>query len=318
MFSGGGSRELRNPFAEQPSAPAFGAPGQMAMPAGQMAMPAMPGTGAPGQMAVPAMMPGGMPHMPATGMQMLTQMQGLEVQEQADILQEATALLGMEIQMGNKYKVLDLYGNQTFWAFERTSCCRRQMQTCCCQDCAPWEVDIHYTPGAANVAQQFLRMERPCGCTCCCLNRPTALVFDAVTNRKIGSFRDPCTCCALTFQVRDTYDGDVLRVNGGCCCCQPGWWCPMPCGPCKQITFQVEDARTNQAVAQISKKVPGCASWCFTPDVDNYKVDFEDVHTPEWKAILLAMTIFMDFRYFNSNRNNDLARRSEMRRSGRD
>eukprot|EP00405_Crypthecodinium_cohnii_P019409 CAMPEP_0206480686 /NCGR_PEP_ID=MMETSP0324_2-20121206/37568_1 /ASSEMBLY_ACC=CAM_ASM_000836 /TAXON_ID=2866 /ORGANISM="Crypthecodinium cohnii, Strain Seligo" /LENGTH=281 /DNA_ID=CAMNT_0053957773 /DNA_START=184 /DNA_END=1029 /DNA_ORIENTATION=- len=271
--------------------------------------PAMPPPG-----VVPAMAPPGQMGMgygpPAcglTGMDMLQNLSHVQVQEQANLVQELTAMIGMEIEMANRYRVLDSAENQLFYAVERTSCCKRQLQQGCCHDCAPWEVDMLYTPpGHPN--QLFLAMRRPCQLTCCCLNRPVAAVVDQITGEKIGSFKDPCTCCSLRFHIRDENDDDVLLVDGGLCCCQPGIWCPLPCGPCSKVDFEVKDAVNGNKVAEVTKQVPGCLSWCFTPDVDNYQVEFGAVTNPKWKAIVLALTIFMDFRYFNTNRNNEEAR----------
>jgi len=270
----------------------------VAVPPGMQPMMAVPG-----QMVMPM---GGL-----SAMEHLAALPQVDVQEKANVIQEVTAMLGAEIQMANKYRVLDPSGMQVFYAVERTDCCRRQMQTGCCHDCASWEVDLLYTP-AGGLSQQFLVLQRPCQITCCCFNRPVAEVVDASTQQKIGSFRDPCTCCSLQFQVRDASDADVLVVNGGYCCCQPGIWCPLPCGPCSEVKFAVEDAQTGSEVATVSKRVPGCLTWCFAPDVDNYHVTYDQVQNPQWKAILLAFTIFMDFRYFNVNANNNSAQETLM------
>lgn len=276
------------------------------------AVPVMMPVAAPGQcgMVAPAMMAPGMMGPAPNGMAQLTMLPALDVKERANMIQEVTAMLGVEIDMANKYKILDLAGNQHFYAVEKTDCCRRQMQQVCCHDCASWEVDILYTPLGYG-SQQFLSVERPCGLTLCCLNRPVADVMDKTTNTKIGSFRDPCTCFGLRFQIRDERDEEVLIVDGGCCCCQPGMWCPLPCGPCAEVAFDVKDQNSGDTVAHISKRVPSCFTWLFAPDVDNYHITFEKIQNPQWKAILMAFTIFMDFRYFNTNRNKDRAREAE-------
>lgn len=305
------ARELRIPMAP---------PGQavMAMPTGPGIAPAWPpgqvAMFAPGQVAMFA----GPGLFAQTGMEQLNNMTAVDVQERANMLQEVTAILGMEVQMANRYRVLDRAGNQVYYAVERTDCCRRQLQMGCCHDCAPWEVDVLYTPpiGPGYFPQQFMALRRPCQCTCLCCNRPVADVIDVVTSQKIGSFRDPCTCCSLRFQVRDAQDQDVLEVNGGHCCWQPGLWCPLPCGPCAEVRFDVEDVHSHSTVATISKRVPGFLSWLLMPDIDNYHVHFEQIQDPRWKAILLALTIFMDFRYFNNNRNQRLAQNMEAENRG--
>jgi len=79
------------------------------------------------------------------------------------------------------------------------------------------------------------------------------------------------------------------------------------------VTFRIEDVTTHEHVATITKQVPSAFAWCFAPDLDNYKIDFDKVQAKEWKALLLALTIFMDFRYFNTNRNEQ---EGERRRRG--
>jgi len=239
------------------------------------------------------------------GMDALSRLHAVEVREKANLIQEITALFGDEIQMANKYNIMDTAGSRHFFAVERTDCCRRQMQTMWCHDCASWEVDISHTPPGFP-ANPFLELKRPCQLTCCCFNRPIASVIDKRTGVKIGSFRDPCTCCSLRFQIRDERDEDVLLVNGGCC--QPGLWCPLPCGPCAEVSFPVQDVQSGATVAHVKKRVPSCLAWCCAPDLDNYHVTFDQVQHPQWKAILLAFTIFLDFRYFNVNKNEEDAR----------
>merc|ERR1712032_310181 len=210
---------------------------------GPMAGVPMAGPGyAPGQIGMMAPY-AGTPMGPAlNGMSQLQMLDAVDVKERANLLQEVTAMLGVEIDMANKYQILDLAGNQHFYAVEKTDCCRRQMQQMWCHDCASWDVSILYTP-LGYQSQQFISVQRPCNFSCCCFNRPVANVMDETTRAKIGSFRDPCTCCSLQFQVRDERDEQVLLVDGGCCCFQPGFWCPLPCGPCSEVAFDVKDSQ---------------------------------------------------------------------------
>jgi hypothetical protein len=243
----------------------------------------------------------------SSGMEALQNLPFIQVQEKANLLQEVTAMLGAEIQMANRYNILDGIGSQHFYAVETVDCCRRQLQTGCCHDCAPYEVSIFYSPGAGPQMQNFLQVRRPWQCTCCCINRPVADVIDVASMSKIGYFRDPFKCCSLKFDIRDGQDNNVLEVDGGCCCTQPGFVCPLPCGPCSKVEFDVKDAVSRDSVAKVTKQVPSCLTWCCAPDVDNYYVAFEKVQHPQWKAILMAFTIFLDFRYFNVNSNQQAA-----------
>mmetsp|Transcript_58702 Transcript_58702/g.136544 ORF Transcript_58702/g.136544 Transcript_58702/m.136544 type:complete len:259 (-) Transcript_58702:92-868(-) len=248
-------------------------------------------------MGVPVVDPGGGPPY----LNCLMQHQKVEVKEKVNWIEALTAIIGQEVEMANKYKVFADGGEyELFYAVEQTDCCTRQLKQCC-GDCAPWNVDILYTEGGANMAA--FKLERPWTCTCLCFNRPVIEMTDANTGQKLGSIQDPFACCDLTFTVRDPNDEPVLKANGGCCQC--GLCCPLPCGPCSEVNFPVTDANTGADVGHVQKKVPGCCKWCFAPDVDNYKVDFGGVSHPQYKALLVALAIFVDFRYFNDNSNDD-------------
>lgn len=239
------------------------------------------------------------------GMQALHQLPGIEVRERANPIQELTALLGYEIDMAHRYQVLDTAGNEVFYAVERTDWCRRQMQQSCCHDCASWETDVLYTFGGFR--ERFLSLRRPCSLTCCCFNRPHVNIIDELTQRRIGSIQDPWACCGMRFSLRDAEDREVLSVYRGCC--HPGLLCPLPCGPCSRVLLEVRDTQCGATVAHVEKRVPSMFAFLFTPDIDNYRIEFQAVQDPEWKAMLLGFALFMDFRYFSYNRNNSAAAR---------
>ena len=71
-----------------------------------------------------------------TALQILSQVTSVELQEKANLIEVATALLGHEIEMANRYRILDQDGTEIMWAVEQTGCCNRHFKTCC-GDCAP-------------------------------------------------------------------------------------------------------------------------------------------------------------------------------------
>jgi len=223
----------------------------------------------------------------------------VNIKEKANMLEAITAIIGQEIEMANKYSIL-AGGQEIFFAVEQTSCINRQLKQCA-PDCAPWNVDIMYTENGAN-AQAF-KMQRDFTCTCCCLNRPVVNITDATTGEGIGTISDPCACCDLTFAVNDGNGEPALKAKGGCC--QMGLCCPLPCGPCAEVNFDVVDANSGDQVGSLKKKVPGCCKFLFAPDVDNFDVEFGAVKDPNFKALLIGLAIFMDFRYFSENSNDD-------------
>lgn len=227
----------------------------------------------------------------------------IEVKEKASWIEAITAAIGFEIEMANKYKIYAEGGeNELFYAVEQTDCCARQCKSSC-PDCAPWNVHILHHDGMGGYGKAF-HMERPQTCTCCCLNRPIVDIHDSMAGeKKIGSIQDPFACCDLTFTLRDPNDEPVLKALGGCC--QLGLICPLPCGPCSKVNFEVVDAKTNESVGSIQKRVPSCCKFLFASDVDNYYVEFGKVQDPTWKAMMMALSIFIDFRYFSDNKNDD-------------
>jgi len=232
-------------------------------------------------------------------LQCLQKLTSVEVQEKANLLEAATALLGVEVEMANRYRILAGEGQdqqEVLYAVEETDFFTRQVKQCC-PDCAPWKLKILYTEGGGS--DVAFMMDRDWTATCCCFNRPKVEIKDAVSQESLGSISDPFACCDLTFTVKDAGDADLVKVKGGCC--QPGLMCPLPFGPCKEVHFDMEDATSGAKVGRMSKQVPSCLKWCFAGDVDNYKLEFGDVSDPRTKALLLALTIFVDFRYFSDN-----------------
>eukprot|EP00933_Yihiella_yeosuensis_P052237 TRINITY_DN50264_c0_g1_i1.p1 TRINITY_DN50264_c0_g1~~TRINITY_DN50264_c0_g1_i1.p1 ORF type:complete len:286 (+),score=74.16 TRINITY_DN50264_c0_g1_i1:112-969(+) len=235
------------------------------------------------------------------GLACLSQHNKIEVREKANWVEALTAIMGQEVEMPNRYNVFADGGrDELFFAAEQTNCCNRNLKQCF-PDCAPWDLHVLYTH-RGNQMKAF-HVERPWTCTCCCFNRPIMTVTDAISGEKLGSLKDPFACCNYTFAVRDPADEVVLNANGNCCQC--GLCCPCPCGPCAEVNFPITDARSGEKVGYVQKKVPGCCKFFLASDVDNYYVDFGGVQDPKYKALLMALAIFIDFRYFNENRADD-------------
>lgn len=232
----------------------------------------------------------------------LAETRQVKICEHARLLEVASALLGQEIEMANKYSVRDQNtGNQLFYAVESTDCCAMQLKQFL-GDCAAWSVDILWTGGGGG--ELAMKMERPWTCTCCCFNRPTVYMTDVVTGQEMGHITDPCNCIGMDLAAVDPQGEKLFTANGGCC--QLGNFFPMPCGPCSKIEYTILDGDGKQA-GMLTKKVPGICKYFLAPDVDNYILDFdagaEVWENPKNKAMMIAMALFMDFRYFSDNPN---------------
>lgn len=221
----------------------------------------------------------------------------IEIQENASTIGAITAEMFKEIEMANKYRIYNDGGQEDlFFAVEESTNCTRQQKQCC-PDCAPWNLYIYYTQNG-NSAQVY-KLTRPCTCACLCFKRPKLDLIDTMSGTKLGSMVDPFNCGNLTFTINDENDSPALYANGGCFLFQGGLCGPLPCGQCAEINFPVTDNASGSDVGHIQKRVPSPGR--FASDVDNYKVDFGGVTNPHFKVLLIALAIFIDFRYFNQN-----------------
>lgn len=234
-------------------------------------------------------------------LQHLDQTNSLKVKEKVNVIEAATALLGQEVEMANRYKIKNAETDQDlFYAVEQTDCFTRQLMQCC-PDCAPWKLDFLLLAGGSN--QLVMQMDKEWSATCCCLNRPMVAVTDVQSGQRLGTISDPCVCFNFKFNVYDGMGQDAFIADGGCC--QPGLFCPLPCGPCAEVKFDLTNPE-GQQIGQIVKKVPGCLKFLLAPDVDNYHVAFyPGAWVPETKALATALSIFMDFRFFSNNKSDD-------------
>jgi len=263
----------------------------------------------------------------AEAYKMLASLPSVKIVEKMNVLETAAGLLGdmlgqdIELEMANKYLIQTGDGHPFLFAVEQTDVCNRN----CCPDCRAIDVDIvilgqdprvlnaatgyvdwNFSPLGAGVdlrnSTKFLHLHKDFQCTCCCFNRPIIDVTNGTTGELLGRIRDPFACCDMTFAVEDPSGDQILSAKGGCC--QLGLICPCPCGPCREVHFPVEDAKTGQEVGKLTKIVPDCLKFLMADDVDNYEVEFGAVQNPQYKALMIALGLFIDFRYFNARSEN--------------
>lgn len=220
------------------------------------------------------------------------------------------AMTGFETN--NKYVLRDSDSNDVFFVKEDSTCCERFCSGAGGGLCKQWRMDIFLMgdaglQGGLESMTPFMHLERPCHPTICCFNRPEVVVTDAQTKMKIGTIREPWTCCNLKFEVLNSADQPTLNVEA--CPCQPGLCCPMPCDglPCQLIDFPITDHSSKSQVGLIEKKW----RWgdmalfaCCSKEWDDYWVDFNDAKNPDFKVLLLATTIFIQMRFFDKRNGN--------------
>jgi len=221
------------------------------------------------------------------------------------------AMTGFE--KNNKYMLRDSDGKDVFFIKENSTCLERTFAGCAGGLCKQWRMDIFLMgergiEGGLDTMTPFMHLERPCHATVCCLNRPEVVVTDAQTGTKIGTIREPMTCCSLKFEVLDAADQPVLNVVGSSCQC--GLLCPLPCDgiPCQVIDFPITDFASGSQVALIEKKW----RWGDLPllklcskEWDDYWIDFKDAKNPDFKVLLLSAAIFVQMRFFDQRNANN-------------
>jgi len=237
------------------------------------------------------------------GWTVLQNISEIEIQEKiqwGELLSEL--LIGVEIDFANQYKGIDPNTQQDLFYFaEQTDFCTRQMKRGSCADCVGWNLDVMTIAGGQKT--KFMHANRDHACTFACFNRPRLDLTDAATGQIIGYLIDPYACCDLTFRLQGPDEQDVLKGAGGCC--QWGLCCPLPCGPCATVTFDIVDVASGSSVGEIEKKVPSCCKWILDDQVDNYHVKFGEVQNPQWKAMVMLLAVFIDFRYFSETQDPD-------------
>eukprot|EP00440_Ansanella_granifera_P067460 gb/GFBE01073171.1/.p1 GENE.gb/GFBE01073171.1/~~gb/GFBE01073171.1/.p1 ORF type:complete len:331 (+),score=64.26 gb/GFBE01073171.1/:1-993(+) len=211
---------------------------------------------------------------------------------------KAVGLLIKDAGVGNKFELngRSKKGVSQFGLFQlvETSGCIARCMKKCYSGCAPWSVDVYYSGEGGPV--KAMQWQRNFTLNCCCFNRPSVDIIDVKLKKKLGSMTDPCNPCDMTFTAFDQDDRPALYAKGGCC--QPGLACPFPCGPCAVVNVSVDDAKTGKEVARIKREI-GC-NWCLGGEGDTYQFDVEKVRNYESKALLLALSLFIDFRYFTA------------------
>ncbi|CRG99089.1 phospholipid scramblase, putative [Plasmodium relictum] len=202
--------------------------------------------------------------------------------------------MGLKLDFNNRYLVLDKSNEITkFIAIENSHFANRN---CLPKMCIPVKMKILRYGKEINMPD--LIIEKDCSCTMCCLNRPTIKMYDFSNNNNkelIGTIKSPFSCCSYKFDLFDTSNNKIIYMNDTCF--QFGIICPLPCGVCKYSNFYLHDAKTKEKVAHLRREVPFLQ--LVKQDLDNYVMNFEQIVNPEWKMMVLAFALFLDYIYYD-------------------
>jgi hypothetical protein len=174
-----------------------------------------------------------------------------------------------------------------------------------------------FQPGTdPTTFKDSLIFERPFRCTFLCFWRSIVRVRHPSLGY-IGEIYNPFACFDTIFHVRAPTQFDDMKapiaeaVKGddqgkvhyiirGECLQWGMWFPPLPCGPCKKVSFLIyagNDTAMTRPVGEISKVWSGCLKEAVS-DADNFTVAFPPDATPIQKALLAAAVIHLDFLLF--------------------
>eukprot|EP00919_Chromeraceae_sp_WS-2016_P013703 GHVR01032273.1.p1 GENE.GHVR01032273.1~~GHVR01032273.1.p1 ORF type:complete len:313 (-),score=62.50 GHVR01032273.1:36-974(-) len=225
-------------------------------------------------------------HNPYDPYEMLKMCNKVYVKEQVQLLE----ILGIDAK--NEYSVLNESKQEMFIAKETTGFYQRN---CVPNNCRAIGIETFILlPGQGRVV--FMNANKECQTTCCCCNRPKLQVNNIMNGKVIGHLKDEWSCCNYVFTVLDYDDEERLKVEASCC--QAGIWCKLPCGSCSEVKFDISDISTGTQVGSITKRI-NMKGALLENMADRYWVDFGSVTEPQWKALLLSLSYFIDLRLFS-------------------
>lgn len=278
---------------------------------------------------------------PTSGADMLSTLallKGLFVSQQVELLEILTGC-----ETSNKYiatawdPVLGAekpsqgkVSGELFKLKERSNCLLRQL----CGPRRPFHMSMFplspsiptVMPTGADpfVYRDALVLERPFKCTFLCFWRSVIRVKHNALGY-IGEVENPFSFLDWVFHVRAPkpdagMTGPIAEFVRGTpgehwytvvgSICQFGMWLPpLPCGPCKRVSFKIfsaKDVGRTRPIGEIAKVWSGCLKEAFS-DADNYTIAFPADASPVQKAVLVATTMLIDFLLFEQppNKNNN-------------
>jgi len=234
-----------------------------------------------------------------SGLQKLGMLPSIFVKQKFEMLEMLT---GCETE--NRYKVyaadqgLEKTGRPIFKCKEKSGFFARNLLS---GDCRPFGMRILHEDREEDdeADDMFLFLDRPCRFTVGCMNRPeiTVTVKENGINQYIGKVVSEWACCDMLFTVYGANEEVVFKIYGNCC--QWGLYCNCPCNSCAKIIFNIQSP-TGDNIGEINKLYSGALQEYLT-DTDNFCCIFPQNASPEQKALLLALVLFIDFRYFEQS-----------------
>ena len=267
----------------------------------------MAAPGMPGMPAFPVMHQPGMPQIvPPGGIMGLTTPQifdalhnGIFVKQKFDMLELVTGC-----NREKKFYVYDHSPNSEaqkdslvyFSCKESSGCCARNCMTSATK---PLYMLIHkgFNASSANVAP-VLTMQRPCTCTCWCLNRPnmTVTYTENGANEFLGKVVDEFSCCDHIYTIRDPTDKIIFTIQASCCQC--GLLCKGPCQSCQRVEFKLFSGHMEKFEGMMVKLGKANILKNMLSSADNFSMSWPQITDWRHKALLLASILLINFMMF--------------------
>lgn len=212
------------------------------------------------------------------GLEYLTQIDQLLVQQQIELLEVLTGF-----ETNNKYLITNSLGQQVYFAAEQTDCLMRM----CCGGGRSFEISI-----LDNMGREVMHLSRPlrCGLCWCPQSCTHEVEVCAPPGVPIGYIIQKTSCWLPEFDVCNVRREKVLHVSGPCC----------PCG-CVDIPFHVL-ANDGSEIGAITKQFRGFLAEAFT-DADRFGITFPMNLDVNVKATLMGALFLIDFMFFEQNNN---------------
>ena len=247
-------------------------------------------------------------------------LQELALSEKARIRQEPELLemlSGCETE--NRYHVFIILPNgmekYLFKCKEESTFCQRN---CCPSELREFNMKIKSIPSQMeyndNFQTYFATLVKPFKCTCCCLARPIITGVFHDNNQQFGHILEECTCCDPKFVVSNNLG---IRYFITIEYCQCGFCCRNGCSKFHEVEAQIRIGDGNgEVVGKIIKKVAQDILEVLG-DADTYDIYFPKDASPEEKLTLIMATLFIDYRYYETQASSKKNKRSGRRRRSR-
>jgi len=223
--------------------------------------------------------------------------------------QIAEVLTGHEQE--NVYKIYqyhDIKGRKkpdntqkVFLCNERSTSCQRQ---CCSPECREFAIMLRAyinTPNGRALAN-FVRIQKPYICSTFC-NRPRMDIYyvgEGARNNENGDFVASIihdyACCEVRFGIYLEQNVAEALYKITASECEKGIICNFPCEVCGKIYFDIY-SKDSAKIGSITKLLHSNFTEMIT-SADSFLCSFQKDLDWKVKAALFAVTLFIDYRYF--------------------